>query len=124
MATVNNANLALDGGDPRLHDGGLSAYPPPSSRKMHDSSVPFEEYYHYAKITRAEQELGVSAELATATTPPGSNGEKDLKEIMPENHARVTDDEWTNASRAIRTATWLAVFYLITTDILGPYGVP
>jgi hypothetical protein len=36
----------------------------------------------------------------------------------------VTNDEWTNASRAMRTATWAAVFYLITTDILGPFNVP
>jgi hypothetical protein len=24
----------------------------------------------------------------------------------------------------MRTATWASVFYLITTDILGPFGVP
>ena len=35
----------------------------------------------------------------------------------------VTDAEWTNANRAFRTATWAACFYLITTDILGPFGV-
>ena len=36
----------------------------------------------------------------------------------------VTDQEWVQASRAARTATWGAVFYLITTDILGPTSVP
>ena len=35
----------------------------------------------------------------------------------------ITDREWTNASRAFRTATWAACFYLITTDILGPFGI-
>lgn len=35
----------------------------------------------------------------------------------------ITDAEWTNANRAFRTATWAACFYLITTDILGPFGV-
>ena len=35
----------------------------------------------------------------------------------------ITDIEWTNANRAFRTATWAACFYLITTDILGPFGV-
>ena len=35
----------------------------------------------------------------------------------------ITEAEWTNASRAFRTATWAACFYLITTDILGPFGV-
>ncbi|KAL9099525.1 MAG: hypothetical protein Q9163_004985 [Psora crenata] len=35
----------------------------------------------------------------------------------------ITDREWTNASRAFRIATWAACFYLITTDILGPFGI-
>lgn len=34
----------------------------------------------------------------------------------------VSDEEWVQASRAARTATWSAVFYLITTDILGPFS--
>ena len=34
----------------------------------------------------------------------------------------ISDEEWINASRAARTATWAAVFYLITTDILGPFS--
>lgn len=42
----------------------------------------------------------------------------------PEKRAHVTDEEWTNASRALRTATKSAIFYLITTDILGPFGLP
>lgn len=37
---------------------------------------------------------------------------------------RVTPDEWRNASRALRTAGWSSVFYLVTTDILGPFSVP
>ncbi|KAI9648666.1 hypothetical protein NHQ30_003304 [Ciborinia camelliae] len=36
----------------------------------------------------------------------------------------VSDAEWKNASRAIRTAGWSGIFYLITTDILGPFSVP
>ncbi|KAK3323000.1 transmembrane amino acid transporter family protein [Apodospora peruviana] len=36
----------------------------------------------------------------------------------------VTDDEWKQASRAVRTASWGGVFYLITTDILGPTSAP
>ena len=35
----------------------------------------------------------------------------------------ITETEWTNANRAFRTATWAACFYLITTDILGPFGI-
>ncbi|TEY71225.1 hypothetical protein BOTCAL_0098g00140 [Botryotinia calthae] len=36
----------------------------------------------------------------------------------------VSEAEWKNASRAVRTAGWSGVFYLITTDILGPFSVP
>ncbi|KAG9312425.1 transmembrane amino acid transporter protein-domain-containing protein [Chiua virens] len=36
----------------------------------------------------------------------------------------VTAAEYRAASGSLRTATWGAVFYLITTDILGPYTAP
>jgi amino acid permease len=36
----------------------------------------------------------------------------------------VTESEWEQAQRAGRTATWGSIFYLITTDILGPTNVP
>lgn len=31
----------------------------------------------------------------------------------------VTDEEWKTAARALKTASWGTVFFLITTDILG-----
>ncbi|CBQ73453.1 related to neutral amino acid permease [Sporisorium reilianum SRZ2] len=43
----------------------------------------------------------------------------DQLEGLPE-----SEKETLNAHRAFKTATWVAVFYLITTDILGPYGAP
>lgn len=36
----------------------------------------------------------------------------------------VTEAEWAQAQRAGRTASWGAIFYLLTTDILGPYSAP
>ena len=36
----------------------------------------------------------------------------------------IADEEWHHASRALKTAGWGALFYLITTDVLGPYTVP
>ncbi|PYI00022.1 hypothetical protein BO71DRAFT_341301 [Aspergillus ellipticus CBS 707.79] len=36
----------------------------------------------------------------------------------------ITETEWEQAQRAGRTATWGSIFYLITTDILGPSNVP
>jgi hypothetical protein len=48
---------------------------------------------------------------------------KDPKDAPPGTVA-VSDGEWHQAQRAARTAGWAAVFYLITTDVLGPYTVP
>ncbi|TGO20543.1 hypothetical protein BPAE_0287g00120 [Botrytis paeoniae] len=50
--------------------------------------------------------------------------EKKVHDMSHGDRSAITNDEWTNASRALRTATWSSVFYLITTDILGPFGVP
>lgn len=36
----------------------------------------------------------------------------------------VTDTEWRTAARALRTASWGQMFFLITTDILGWSGAP
>lgn len=60
----------------------------------------------------------------------GENGtekivtERNVHDMSHGDRSTITNDEWTNASRALRTATWSSVFYLITTDILGPFGVP
>lgn len=37
---------------------------------------------------------------------------------------RVTDAEWRQAARALRTAGWGTIFYLVTTDILGWSSAP
>lgn len=104
-----------------------------------DPEVLFEEYLHYAAITRAEEReyegnrinrdapwsLGgiiknrfskghvhtVNSEVADGTIKTTHN-----------NVSTVTDLEWRQASRALRTASWGSVFFLITTDILGPSG--
>jgi hypothetical protein len=117
----------------------------PQARKLHDSAVTFEEYHYYALQTR-EEERNLPApktnwreillrkkpahEISTTTAndPHGhSNVEKhDLSTLnlaKKENRLEITDQEWTDASRAFRTASWGACFYLITTDVLGPYGV-
>jgi hypothetical protein len=103
----------------------------------HDPSVTFYEYKYYAEITRAEQDSGNVPTTnngehgmlpATMETPAGaektSDHEGSQEAFPPHNPHIISDDEWMAASRAIRTATWLSVFYLITTDILGPYGAP
>ena len=140
--------MALDGGDPRLphKDGelagqGIVAYTRPQMRPLHDKSITFEEYHYYALQARAEEDLehrtgqnanGTRGFLSTLMAKdPSSEDEKrrtstvpDINLSAPDNRAIITEEEWTNASRAIRTATAGAVFFLITTDILGPFGLP
>jgi hypothetical protein len=118
----------------------------------HDPSVSFEEYMYYASITRAE-ELEADQrfraaqgpktaktilknrfstgkrEAAAAEYPPSptdlTSEKKELDGSSPtRNLGGVSDSEYKTASRAIRTAGWSSAFFLITTDILGPFSVP
>lgn len=56
-------------------------------------------------------------------TELGEKGDTDVVSTR-RNLGGVSDSEWRSASRAVRTAGWSSVFYLITTDILGPFSVP
>lgn len=67
----------------------------------------------------------------TGSTSGEKTASDDEKKVTPSSPTapptydmRVSEAEWKNASRAVRTAGWSSVFYLITTDILGPFSVP
>lgn len=112
-----------------------STYIKPQARLLHDPAVTFEEYQFYAQRTREEQKNLESPKLRwreiinRSTNKDAHQIDADYGKVSrvnfanDENRLQITDDEWTNASRAMRTASWGAAFYLITTDILGPYGV-
>jgi hypothetical protein len=121
----------------------LSQSTPPRLRRLHDPAVSFQEYLHYARITRAEQDAlpkptgnksilyylvpnlqKVEPGPADVATKRDVDGDVDVNTSDIEQRRAITDEEWTNASRALRTAGTGAVFYLITTDILGPFGLP
>lgn len=114
----------------------------PQARKLHDPDVSFEEYCYWALRTREEERNAPAPKTnwreLILRKKPASEREQDLQadaddkrgSVAPnvnissrEDRLQITDEEWTNASRAFRTASWGACFYLITTDILGPYGV-
>jgi hypothetical protein len=144
--------IAADGGDPRMPNSVIRDDGPnsPVSRLLHDPSVTFEEYRYYAERTRAEEneaarteapskgilqvifptksDTGVKPVYASPRRSDSTaNGDekKDASDAVPPQSYRltITDAEWTNASRAMRTASGAACFYLITTDILGPFGI-
>ncbi|KAM7187541.1 Transmembrane amino acid transporter domain containing protein [Rhypophila sp. PSN 637] len=62
---------------------------------------------------------GDAAVREKSGSPTGSDGDAN-----PGTVTSVTPAEWKQASRAMRTAGWGGVFYLITTDILGPFSAP
>ncbi len=143
--------LALDGGDVRMDSvAGIGTDPDaevsrPATRKLHDPSITLEEYMHYASITRADKQheaalgdnsysfgrpsflkkkgspsVAITSEPHVVDEKPG--GVVGAGGSPPISSFAVEDEEYTQASRAVRTATWGAVFYLITTDILGPFS--
>ena len=59
------------------------------------------------------EKTGAGGEV-TATSP-------DSEYVDP---LKATDAEWRTAARAMRTASWGQMFFLITTDILGWSGAP
>jgi hypothetical protein len=50
--------------------------------------------------------------------PPEPHAGEDSTRHTEDNHG-PTELDWERAQRATRTATWISIFYLITTDILG-----
>ena len=141
---MNPVALSAGGGDPRIEEkehekqNGLVDQMSPSSgrilphmRKMYDTDVTFEEYLYYAEQTREEElhqtKTSYEQSFLSIIFPSKSSGGVQ-KEHSPtpstDGTAVVTEEEWTNASRALRTATRGAIFYLITTDILGPFALP
>jgi hypothetical protein len=153
MASQNLANFALDGGDPReknpnqyaLDHGHESEYGQnfniEAAQVHNDPEIMFEEYLHYAKITRAE-EREYEGNLIKRKEPWSLGGiiknrfskghvhevnavvDGNTMTTTHNNISTVTDLEWRQASRATRTAAWGSIFFLITTDILGPSGAP
>ncbi|TDZ48261.1 N amino acid transport system protein [Colletotrichum trifolii] len=124
-----------------------------NSQLLHDPNVTFEEYLYWAGVTRAEEKEAndgyVQArgpmtlkgllkdrfrkgdehkgfEGSASVTARGEKNAND-KALAPAGDGvagGVTHEEWKQASRAMRTAGWGAIFYLITTDILGPFSTP
>ncbi|KAJ3561392.1 hypothetical protein NP233_g10219 [Leucocoprinus birnbaumii] len=96
--------------------------------------VVFEEYLHYAAIQRHEEGLGPDGSLKAADSLnklcndlsdyKGPNVNVDPTQKYPDIPMTREEDELAAASRSMRLASWASVFYLITTDILGPFNAP
>ncbi|KAL6819070.1 transmembrane amino acid transporter domain-containing protein [Trichoderma camerunense] len=119
-----------------------------------DPTVTFEEYQYWAKIEREEEyqanlefkaehgprtvksvflgrfskgihhENKKKAEAAAAAENSGTASPDEKNGVTATNAGLPTEAEWKQASRAMRTASWGTMFYLITTDILGWSSTP
>lgn len=115
-------------GSPDSHGFGVvqSTYIKPQARKLHDANITFEEYNYYAEKTREEEKHLESPKLnwralwnrkTKNDAGPDANGvgpkQIDLNLAKEENRLAISDQEWTDASRAFRSASWGAIFYLV-----------
>ena len=73
------------------------------------------QHVDYSTARRNSAQIGLPAEKGLSGSD--SNGSPEPTRV------NVSEEEWMNASRAVRQASGAACFYLITTDILGPFGL-
>ncbi|KAJ7898431.1 hypothetical protein B0H13DRAFT_2031890 [Mycena leptocephala] len=81
--------------------------------------VPFEAYLYFAALQRSEEEKSASYGDRFANSLVDR-----LSATKGPTHREVPLSERATASRALRLASWSSVFYLITTDVLGPFNAP
>ncbi|PNY24534.1 Uncharacterized protein TCAP_05513 [Tolypocladium capitatum] len=91
-------------------------YIKPQLRKPHDPDVTFEEYHYYAHKTREVEETIEPTKTnwreillrKKNAEPPEPEVHTPTEDELANraNRLEITDEEWTNASRAFRTASW------------------
>ena len=116
---------------------GLNEKDSSTSSTSVDPVAQFEDYLHFAALQRLVEEIADAPADEAIKQPQvkgnwftrlsdhkGQNVNVDVR--SNDNPAPPTADELEreNASRALRLASWSTVFYLITTDILGPFNAP
>lgn len=104
----------------------------PQHRKAHDPSVSFEESLHYAKLARAEEDshpsssnggttlksmmfpsrIGRGGDVLRSIELPAEmadektiHNDRNVHNMNASQRSTVSDEEWLNASRTMRTAT-------------------
>jgi hypothetical protein len=90
--------------------------------ERHMSRDSGEEAGHYGSLLK--KLFGKGSANDAGSPDRASSPEKDFKDEKSSSAIAVTSAEREQAYRAFRTAGWISVFYLITTDILGPYSAP
>jgi hypothetical protein len=119
-------------------DGSVKYSKNPSSLPLYTQGldVVFEEYLYYAALQRRAEDQAChspSTELLPEkrswfnqlSDHKGPNVNINISH-MKDGIVPTSEDEAErmNALRALKVTSWMAVFYLITTDIIGPFNAP
>ena len=79
------------------------------------SEVVFEDYLFYAALQRKEEE---GSQEVNSETSKVINDLQALPPLSPDEQERM------EATRALRIASWISIFFLLTTDVTGPVTAP
>ena len=135
MSALGSEKVGHDSYDPpkttveNVGQNNFSAYDPPNT------IVEFEDYLYFAAVQRREEDLATKPRseidrgeksdwFNRLSEHKGPNVNVDVHAIDNPTPPTADELERENASRALRLASWASVFYLITTDILGPFNAP
>ncbi|KAK9674917.1 hypothetical protein K7432_016792 [Basidiobolus ranarum] len=149
MAYTAPAGFSLDGADPRLHHENLQPGDEKHAKRSSvvpfgsEGEIPLEAYLYWGDVKRQIDRVNNKAGNKTNTKfsqlrsklnggsgkeveneNPETDTNIDTEDTMPQFPEWDLDGDRMQAERALRSASWQAVFYLITTDILGPSSAP
>lgn len=92
----------------------------PQAREPYDPNITFEEYHYYAQKTR-EEELTLQSPVLNVRQMFKKKSEQEVPSNIPtlteadfrnpERRLQITNEEWNNASRSFRSASWGACEY-------------
>lgn len=106
-----------------------------SAPPFNSNGVVFEEFLHYAALQRHAEEISFRPPSSAPVEKnrnwflklsehKGPNVNVDVRNVSSDQSLNEDEVERVNALRALRSASWASIFYLITTDILGPFNAP
>jgi hypothetical protein len=79
------------------------------------SEIVFEDYLFYAALQRKEEDSGAKVNSETTKVIDKPQG---IPPSSPDEEERI------EASRALRISSWFSIFFLLTTDVVGPITAP
>lgn len=82
------------------------------SHSSHSEAV-FEDYLFYAALQRKEEDGGQKV-----------NSDKVIDDLQGPLPLSLDERERVEATRALRIASWVSIFFLLTTDMVGPATAP